>query len=61
MLESHSAHGHSVVYLVKQEDADAAAAALRLALEREIGDKSVSPVTVVEPVTMLSVVGEQVR
>ncbi len=61
LLESQSAHGHSVVVLVAADRAAAATAALNEALAREITRKDVKPPSAMAPVTMLSVVSEHMR
>lgn len=60
-LESQAAHGHSCVFVVPMSETEAVVAALTKSLATAISEGTVAEPTIVSPVTMLSVVLEDMR
>ena len=60
-LESQAAHGHSCVFVVPMSETEAAVAALTKSLATAISEGTVAEPTIASPVTMLSVVLEDMR
>ena len=60
-MATEAAHGQAVAVVVPRAEVDAARSAIRSELELELTRGEVEPIAVEEPVTLLSLVAEQVR